>query len=1256
MPTSPIIVPIHLDALVVNQGVAARDGAFRYWPYNYQALKSFKSPEPEAFASQTGGTPDEGIYLHWTLPRALRSGTQASNGSGVTYPLVPNRWLIVRTHGDTSRTATAWVIESDCPLTPGVQHEYPNADVAQMAMYLVDPEIVQGWLQSPDPLRHSTDLDPSSQDPLIANIGLRFPLTAPWSERADGDKGFLTAVAAGNPAFSIYRPHNVGVFSMHDDLAGIDSGTISYMALGWYSSPADDVLASLKGAADRAEAYKALLSDLNWSTSGGSKIAADQTLYQGMALSIGWNRTGNPPDNDPLQEIRNSGKLNVAVGNTTIDAFSTMIGTQLKQAGHPDTTANLLRAFQYDLLPLLNEVNGDAILDEKIRQAWFGSEPGGYWWTIADTTDENADDSTQLTKAEADWLAQLNADQVELDENLEALFALQWDFNAAWWKLGQNPDDFFPPLDGAPTNAELQSFLDPDNSVGVTGKLLSRFQAVQRLLAKVPRPSTAAADTAQDAWQAGIADFASAKGLSSGKVLKAVPGARYWRTNNPVVLLSGVKPSASADPDEALVVRAPDELISMLVVDGKQVQSATLASAMPAITNASGIPALVPQLMGEFVLLDPASAGMIAKACGLPEQNVFAAITARSSSAYPDTLPQFGAAAWSQPWNPMYVEWKVTYAQIPEQSGANRNWSFDGTDYRFTPRGTQPQPESREIGGISLLSPHTQSTFRKRLVQFLEKFPNADLSQLDTWIGQIDDWAFLAQELTGLNEVLALRDPRAFRRPAPGETMGSGSNVFSIADLAGFPSDKAAGQAALPNAYEGHVTTTPYLPNGPDVPFHGIRQGQFFFSDLKVYDKFGRVLWVIEKGKNTGLYDANNFPVMIDADLQPATSVFPQIKSVVEVPTRPLQPTRLNFSLLDGFDDGKVLGTSPNVNPIAGWVLPNHLDHSLSLYAPNGMALGEFRMFTQADGSLSGQWERPPHGDVTSLADVKAHAPHLFEMISAPALSSQANFEAFMQVVDSTLWTVDPLGNRSDQNLSVLVGRPLALVRARLSLRTKGPALRDTSWGATLDPPAPPSLGAEFAVRLGDQATREDGVIGYFTASDYGRFSSVAAPETLTGQTYVSQIGPVGNADSGNFLTLKLADTSVQLVTILTDPRAAMHAITGILPVKQAQIPAQFVHSALAQMEVSFHCGPLLTRVGPTPTQGGKTARYAAAVEMPLPTEQGGEWSWWEKTVTAPGSAGYDLLNPSNNAKLKSDKPSLREGSLQLQIDFSKTT
>lgn len=1248
-----LIVPVELDVLVFNEGVKNRDGDAAWWQYNYKALEDFHSPEPPAFGNRSAA-PQTGVYLHWSLPQALRHGQQDATGDGaITYPMVPNRWLVVRTQGDVARTSTAWVIESDCPLTPAVTTQMPQVTPGQTSNYLVDPAIIKSWKTSSDALRNTVTLDETSTEPQVANIGISFPLDKGWSERA-GDTGFLTAVAPGNPVFSIFYPHNVGVFSMYDDLTGVDTGTLSYMVMGWYSDPTQDILAD---SGDDADAFSTYLNSLNWELPQTTTTPIKKSVYQGTALSIDWQRSGTPPTDDPLQEIRDTGQLNAAIGNTTIDAFTALTRQQLTAAGHPDETINLMRAFQYNLLPIINQVNGDAILEETIRQAWFGSEPGGYLWTIVEKSSDGSAE-TVLSESEAAWLNQLNADQQKLDVALAQLFAKQWDFNAAWWKLGRNPDDAFPPISNAPSNAEIAKLIDPTNATGIAAQLLALFQTVNANLLLVPQPVQGGDITSQDAYVQGIANFALAKKLADTKTLKAVAGPRYWKPSNPVVVLSGVEPHSSTDPDLALSVRDASEIVTGVKIDGKTASSATVGTVVPMPTNMTGLPPEAAPLMTEFFLVDPASAPAIATALALDPTVVKPIITAHSASDYLGQLSSLGLGPWLQPWNPMYFEWSIKYTQIPYQTGSNLNWTFDGQDYQYTPNGGAPETVDRDIGGISLLSPHVQFIFKKRLTEYLAKYPDGDLQQLDDWIEQIDQWKILAQELTGMNELLAMRDPRAFRRPVPTDLVGSGTQ-YSVSDLAGFPSSSTAGGDVLPDALQGKVNQVPYLPNGPDEPFHGVRQGQFYFEALSVYDKFGRQLHVIESGQQSGLFGAKNFPLIRDAELMPdkANLIHSEIAAVAQVPPRVLQDARLDFQLADGTDETKIFGEAADVNPIGGWVLPNHIDQGILLYAPDGTSLGEFRLFAQQDGTKVGKWQAPPHSAIASLDDVGREAPLLKSILDAAQIQEQSNFESFLQSIDETLWTIDPLGNRSDQNLSVLIGRPLAVIRARLQLNLHGPAYQDSSWAATLAPPVSEFLDYNFSVRLGDQATRQDGVIGYFLGENYALFNSVVAPSITSPQTYIKQIGPIPSTGPGNFFDIQFKAGSQQYVTLLADPRASMHAVTGILPIKQVDIPAGFIETALQNIEVSFRVGPILTRLQETPTQGGAPVAFPNSVSIPTPTEQNGEWSWWEKsTDTTTPWAGYDLLNTTPTAKLKEAPNSLREGVLQLSIDLAKNS
>ncbi|MEM7156262.1 MAG: hypothetical protein AAF799_25640 [Myxococcota bacterium] len=1251
MTTPQLVVPVNLDVLLVNQQLTTRDGHLRWWQFNYIALKNWLSPEPTA-GDRDSGVNQPGAYLHWSLPRSLRQGTQDRKDTSINYPLVPNRWLVVRVSGTTTRTATAWVVESDCPFGAAIQTRFPSIDVGQSSQYLVTPEIIQGWLASADAYRKDTTLSPTSTDPQVANIGVAFPQSS-WSERAASDHGFLTAMGPGNEAFSTYYAHNVGVFSMYDDLSGVDKDTLSYMVVGWYANPSDDVLAQAQASAD---AYNELLSQLKWTPDEGATAQCATSVYQGMALGLDWDPSGSPPPNDPLEKTREAKSLTVSLGNSTIDAFTALVSKQLTTAGHSNQTVQLLEAFHYNLLPVINQVNGPALLAEEIRDSWYGSKPGGYGWTIVDKK-SNGEAETQLTTAEAAWLAQLNSDQANLDEALSELFQLQWDLNATWYKSNLLPT-LFPAPDNTPSQSDLDAALDPKTSHGITAQVVSQYNKVNALFEKVPRPISTNASNPQQAQQAGIAAFAATKSLDSAKTLKAVTAGRYYKATNPVMMLSGVQPPADSDPNQALQVRTTSTLVTAFSAASTTIDAAKLGSTIPALPSVANLNAAVPALMAEFFLLDPSNAPVIATALSISESDVQSVMTGHQAANYTGPLPELDLRLWQQQWSPLYVEWKIKYTHIPYQNkaGTTRYWSFDGTGYQYTPGGTAPTTTDREVSGISMLGPSAQFVFKKRLEDYLKKYPNADLSQLDQWIEQIDDWKFLSQELTGFHDLLAMHDHRAFRRPIDSDRVGSGP-ALSVADLAGFPTGSKQGATTLPSSFQGNVGSLPNLPNGPVYEFQGVRSGQGYFEMLRLYDKFGRTLWIIEEGESTGLHDAANFPLIRDPDLtpDPAHTVPTGIAAVAQFPPTCLQESRLEFDLVDATEETKVLDRSAGVNPIGGWVLPNHLDGSILLFSPTGEALGEYRLFAQDGGTKQGAWTAPAHSQIETLADVQAAAPLLHSMITASGFGTQAAFETFLDSIDSTLWTVDGLGDRDDQNLSVLIGRPLALVRARLRMRLHGPAVTASDWAHTrLDwstPDVPDFVSYKFGIRIGDQATREDGVIGYYADTDYSTFNSVVAPDTASPQTYVKQIGPIGQATGGNFIDLDYEDGSQQYLSILVDPRAAMHAITGVLPAKKVNIPAGLVERALTKMEVGFTLGPILTEIRETPTQGGTKPAHPMAISIPSPAEQGGTWSWWEGDGKGHWT-GYDLTTSTTTAKLEDTPNTLREGTLQLTIDL----
>jgi hypothetical protein len=717
-PDPVLVVPVAVQALVMVDAVTT---GFRLWRFDYDALDKFSSPEPEAGGGdETSERRSAGIYLHWDLPDALRHGTGDPGETTIGYPPVPNRWLVVRLSGTDKRVATGWVVESDCP------------DPDSTTVYLVSKKILDAWTASGDSIRvqgASAFGPPAADGSLVACIGRAFPL-AGWQERAAAAT-FLTAVAPGNVLFSRYEAHCANVFTFYDAMAGVaDGDTVSYLVAGWFSQPSDDIMAHATPAG------------LSWAVGGQPEAAPATSLYQGLVLGVGWDRgAGEPPS--PATSL--AGTVQVGVGPTTIDAFTALVAGRLNDPAAVD----LLRAFQYGLLPQLEAVNGQNLLATAVHQAAFSSRSGGLAWEIVATADDG-DTGTPLTGDEAAWLLALNQAQSALDGALATLDSHRWALYALWWKW-QNGliRSQFAPLDGFDAGAYDQAV-----TVDLPSQLANDLQLVNAQLANVPQPVVQAGDTRQQSFERGIGDFAAKKGLGAGKVLRAVGGRRSWRSGDPVVVLSGVEPASVPDPSALLPCRLATGLVTGLRVGTVTVGAPQLGAALPALPSTGALQAAIPALLLEAFLLDPSSAASIAAATGLSAGAVRAAITGHPAASYPgEVLPALSLDPWTQqPWQPVLMEWQVGFVPIPAQTGGKDNWTFDGLDYRFAgafgPYDGDPAAPMEVLGGISPITPEIEITFRAQLRQFIETYvagkEDADLEALAALQADIGTWRFMS--------------------------------------------------------------------------------------------------------------------------------------------------------------------------------------------------------------------------------------------------------------------------------------------------------------------------------------------------------------------------------------------------------------------------------------------------------------------------------------------------------------------------------
>lgn len=177
---------------------------------------------------------------------------------------------------------------------------------------------------------------------------------------------------------------------------------------------------------------------------------------------------------------------------------------------------------------------------------------------------------------------------------------------------------------------------------------------------------------------------------------------------------------------------------------------------------------------------------------------------------------------------------------------------------------------------------------------------------------------------------------------------------------------------------------------------------------------------------------------------------------------------------------------------------------------------------------------------------------------------------------------------------------------------------------------------------MGESALRHDGLIGYFLGNRYDQFHVVHMPTQGTIQPVVPPYLQLIQPD--NFINLSCQPTSAAYITMLIDPRASVHATTGILPIKMIELPARYVNPALANMSISLHVGPLLSHVQSSPKEEGSTTNNLL---IPLPAEKQGTWKWLSK------QGNYSLQNTDQQARLSNIPYKLYTGLLQFKKSFN---
>lgn len=1261
LPRTPrVMVPIHVDALVLRQDGGQWADTRMAPPSGSGAPVPRLSLLPDPFTTlpdaDVATLRKRGVHLHWALPDGLTRGTTQDANTPASFQPIPDRWLVVRM--------------------------FPAQDGSSR-------RAVRGWV-----------LVAGGDQPQVNDL-------AGWTEPGptQGSKGPLTAMGHGDPAWAAYYDNVLNRLSFYDDLSDIKQGPVAYMVCGWYSDPLLDPLgtnihsltafdakmaqlgwqldtgeleesysrfsyqvqsSSMVGLANletfRAPVFNQSLSRLPVSSiqtppevAGSSPAGLDasghpaggsyqsngawwpsQIVCQGTVVAIGWPNVGFPGADKGLLSEEAGGPppvdaVRVVFGNTTTEALSDLVALA---NGKPEQ-ARALEAFILGALQELDQPDGTARVDARLHANAFLSLPGGPDTTETVTLPGNPAPPT------------LPPQPVTPQPGI---------FPPA---PAHNPGVVNVSVNVGQTQATFsERFISPEirsESVLLTGVLSDVIGQVTQTPAPPQTPPKQAA------------------------VNRSQP--RKFEPSDPVLMLQGCARSYKhgADgrfsEDNKLVCRltgfAHTET-ACSTIDGGPVGRPSITGddlLANGIDNGS-VPPECEDLLREAVLQDPGTAVPAAKiSTGLAgaqlnsiAQNFMVEQTSWwatrdvrvdhgpliAASGIRGTLPSpIAVSPPVRPWVPLHLDWQVQF--IPSPGGAD-DWVLDEIDY--VPNvGVLPLATDTTSGiiltGRALLTGGAPANIAASVRIAIKQAASAAGSDPLIPNQVIRNHSQIAVELMNAYSSLVAETKSSVISVATGEAPPADGisqvDRSDLGDIATTLENMDVLGGALDNFHtrlRGGIigdgtTTTKSAGNFPNA-FVAVRSGFLRILRLRLVDCFGQYL-----------------------DLDPAKALdtepvsIPDRPDIAAMPPRFTSPARLWFRFMNA--DGSEREATPELSPVCGYLLPNHLDGDLEFFDNAGANLGDVR----PDATAGIVWEDAPGVPSTVGASPELAVPNAFLAGIARGLldwglaDADADREdalsALLRIIDSTLWSVDPFGHTGDEHLALLIGHPVAVLRARLRLE--------------VDEPVTPELvnRLTFPLRLGALTHWQDGLFGYFINDDYRTLycadGAVAgfAREVGPGRGFLQPINLIDNYyqnfsadlgagvtegntpvnhpyvdDSGVFHTQPNQDMHL---TLLVEPHSVVHATAGLLPRKEIGLRREWIADALAKISPTFRFGPVL--VDPK------------RLRMPVPNDIHGTWSWDHRSDITTWTEDK-VVNDTGDALITDNPAQGQEGWLRL--------
>ncbi len=1106
---------------------------------------------------------EAGIHLHWAAPDALTHGTPGDDG--VTFPALPNRWLVSRllVQGGTC-TAKHWIMESDTlspkPPGPAQSPTLPVDDDTQNFRYLGVWEVFDGSWREPGSTIHTLFGSP------------------------------LHAVASGDIAFAALYPNSRNVFGFYDAGADISvtggaAAELAYVVTGWFSDPANDPLTG-------GPAPEALQASMRWTyTAGGT--APSYSLYSGVVQGLQWN-----PATRYVHDDRPPVQVDLAVGNNPAEALA----AYFRGLNHPSLPLfeQLFTAFETGLLSTFKQPQPGMLgtLAETIHERGFSGMDAGTIHTIvaavppappegapAPVDDEMA---SNLPLPLADALNLLNQLQQQCDLASLEVGQYQWQLFADWYRLFQ-----------VDPNYQTEAF----NSLS---RRLDLWGAIQQNLA-----------TAQAALAAQTAVVTPMLGKTWE--LKEIPAPRFWQPSEPVVLMAGPEIAAARrhggdgrfDAAGYLVCRLTSAVVTAATVavgSPVTISAGQFSAALPPAPNGLPHPDATAALVAEACILDSVMGAALAGGTAAALATALAQVLAGTAeagnpyTAFTGTPPSPVEVQWwegENPWLPLIMLWEADFqpflatATPGGQLNAYPATFFTG-NFALDPdapgciayTGTATDPQTlgfaQKLTGSSVLSATSADNLEALLEAYLPRNPDTTLQAI---LGQLQETNILMQALTGFNAALLMRQ----------QSLQLSVGVSPDAPFT-YRSRTRQVQAVITDP-----TIVPPLAPLYNGSFNPLRAGYMKLA-LRIVDTFGEKRSVAVGN----VYMADPLTTRFGGQVEP---------SIAYLQPRLAQGARVLFRWLSA-DSAELdeMNSHPATSPVCGWLLTNHLQQGLFVYNAQGRPLGSVTVNGDQTALV---WQSAPGDDRTidqDVATVMAYENvHLRDFVVALAASTVGYFQALWAAVDHAGSFTVPPASDSGAGLGVLVGQPVALAQASLLLELQGITAYNQGWetrvpGDSFRDTDNGLGGVQFPAVLGDLSELDDGLVGYFKMGNAGYdfstfYTEAAAGPGATGVVQPSPTNVLLTPSSTPEGSLPSVVAGEQKLLMLLDPRAGVHVTTGILPTQFVQIPAEQYADTLRGLEVAFLTTPVL--------------KPLSGLALPLAAESGYTWSWVEEAQAA---------------------------------------